>query len=284
GGVGRGRGGRRRGGGHLSGGLAGDDRYRGRHVDDRFLVLGGQYVRIRDDVDLVLARERVEHRDELIRRERERREALADGPDEPGRAPDAGRQRHQPAVGCRRRRQRGRPRVGVDEAEAARPHGPVDAEPRVVGQGDLGHQYLDQHLARHAVELLDRVLDLRPAPREGRHDHRVGDFVGDETYLPLGQDVGGVRAGGGPRARRTEERRRCRRRSGSSGRRGRRARRGGGRGAGVARAVDRVQGRREVLRLRVLRVVDEHATPAVDIDVELRDQTLDRLDLVLLGV
>ena len=66
----------------------------------------------------------------------------------------------------------------------------------VVVQRDLGHQHLDQHLARHPVELLDRVLDLRPAPREGGDDHRVGDFVGDEAHLALRQQLGG--AGGAP--------------------------------------------------------------------------------------
>src|SRR2546430_13099910 len=63
-----------------------------------------------------------------------------------------------------------------------------------------------------------------------------------------------------------------------SGWRGRR-----GRGAGLA-AVDLVEHRGEILRLRVLTVVDEYAAPAVDVDIELGDQALDRLELVPLGV
>src|SRR5207253_592474 len=49
-------------------------------------------------------------------------------------------------------------------------------------------------------------------------------------------------------------------------------------------AEELVERGREVLGLRVLRVVDEHAAPAVDVDVELGDEAFDRLDLVLLGV
>src|SRR5437667_429055 len=98
-------GGRRRsrrgrgGGGDLSGGLAGDDGDRRRHVDDRLLVLRGHDVRVRVDVDLVVARQRIEHRDEMVRREREGRESLAEGSQKRRRAPDAGRERHRAAVG-----------------------------------------------------------------------------------------------------------------------------------------------------------------------------------------
>ncbi len=98
---------------------------------------------------------------------------------------------------------------------------------------------------------------------------------------PSARYVGRVRAARGrdPWSR-EDRRRRGRRRTRPRGRRGRLARRGRG-GPAVARAIDRVQGRREVLRFGVLGVVDEHASAAVDIDVELRGPTPDRLDLVL---
>ncbi len=57
----------------------------------------------------------------------------------------------------------------------------------VVGERDLGDQHLDQHLARHAVELLDRGLDVHPLPGRRGHDDGVGHLVGDEAHLALGQ-------------------------------------------------------------------------------------------------
>src|SRR5205809_634557 len=84
----------------------------------------------------------------------------------------------------------------------------------------------------------------------------------------VGRAGGGVRAQRGPatgagRRRRRRPRSRARRRPGRGA---------GRRGAAVAPAVDRVQRRRQVLRLGVLGIVDEHAAPAIDIDVELPDQ------------
>src|SRR5207245_856525 len=74
-----------------------------------------------------------------------------------------------------------------------------------------------------------------------------------------------ARRGGWGRGR-TRRPGRGRRRRGQARRRGR---------PGVARAVDGVQRRGEVFRLGILRVVNEDAAPAVDIDVELRDQAPD---------
>src|SRR5207249_11882489 len=105
----------------------------------------------------------------------------------------------------------------------------------------------------------------------------------DELHLPLGHTrlANARRADGGRCAGRGRRRRggwdvpgRAR----ACGWRGRR-----GRGAGLA-AVDLVEHRGEILRLRVLTVLDEYAAPAVDVDVELGDQALDRLELVPLGV
>src|SRR5207253_11025034 len=70
---------------------------------------------------------------------------------------------------------------------------------------------------------------------------------------------------------------------GGAGPRGGRGARRGRRPARIT-AVDLIEHRGEILGLRVLRVVDEHPAPAVDVDVELSDQALDRLHLVLLGV
>src|SRR2546422_6243800 len=71
---------------------------------------------------------------------------------------------------------------------------------------------------------------------------------------------------------------------------GGRASAGSGRGARRGRrpsglpTVDLVERGGEIFGLRVLGVVEDLPPPAVDVDVELTDQTLDRLDLVLLGV
>src|SRR2546428_462851 len=100
------------------------------------------------------------------------------------------------------------------------------------------------------------VNAVSPAPKGPRTAAGPATPVGSVTGPAGGADVGRPRTG----------------------------RPGPGSGPCVARPVDRIQRRRQVLGLGVLGVVDEHAAPPVDVDVELRDQALDRFDLVLLGV
>src|SRR3972149_3793660 len=100
------------------------------------------------------------------------------------------------------------PAGGVGAVKTANRPGreaPPVAEPQVVTERDLRHEDFDQHLARHPVELLQRVLNVGPVPRERGHDHRVGHLVRDEAPLALGEGaLGGAGRGGarGPRRRR----------------------------------------------------------------------------------
>src|SRR6266568_9681560 len=163
--------------------LGGDDGHRGRDVDDGLLVLARHDGRARQHVDLVLAGERVQRRDELFGHEREHVEA--DRQDRPAAEASCARD------DARRRKARQGPGriLGVREGELAAAQRPLDAELGVVGESDLGGQHLDEHLAGHTVELLDGVLDVAPETRIGGHDDGIGDLVRDEAEI--GGDGGG---------------------------------------------------------------------------------------------
>ena len=99
---------------------------------------------------------------------------------------------------------------------------PLEARARCRRQRDLGGEHLDQHLARHPVELLDDVLDLRPDPRVGRDDDRVRHLVGDEAGLrrraaALARKPGTPTAPPAGRRRGVRDRRRCCDRRGKPG-------------------------------------------------------------------
>jgi hypothetical protein len=159
-----------------------------------------------------------------------------------------------------------RPCVQGAEGVVARLDEPVDAELQVVAQQHLGEQHLDQDLATHDVELLERALDHVVIGGRGEDEEGVRVLVRDDPHFARGRPgrAGNLERGRGRRRRHRRGRRlrgrlRLAERRGADFR-GTRARgecRGGGRGAPRREQV--AHELRQVLRLAVADLVDEEA-------------------------